>query len=287
LLFPPPFVIPAKAGIQTRREAGIQTRQSIKRGGVDVSKQNWSVMFLLTVLVFGLWANNAESSVVLRAVVVNPSRTKTQDTVLKAYLPEEVKPDDVLDMDDLAIDYDIEKQLYYVYKQFELAPGESVTRSVKIKNVWIISQAELESLVSKAKGLLENLANTSYANAARSLWEDIIYNMDEILKRQEQAADEVPQTLIAVYRENVVKLNLIKGHLTKLDNMLLEERLSPPPAADVMIGRISVEKSWAVILGVIVSLGILSLIFFIIWHKQAGILQPRKQDGSPDDELDA
>jgi hypothetical protein len=251
-----------------------------------VSRQNCFVIFLLMVLVLGLWANNAESSVVLRTVVVNPSRTQTQDAVLKAYLPEEVKPDDVLDMDDLAIDYDIEKQLYYVYKQFELAPGESVTRSVRIKNVWIISQTELESLAGKAKDLMEKLANTSYANAARSLWEHIIHNRDEILKRQAQAANEVPQTLIAAYRENVVKFNLIKGYLAKLDNMLLEERLSTPSPADAIRGKISVEKSWAVILGVIASLGILSLIFFIVWHKQAGILQSRKQDSSPDDELD-
>ncbi len=120
------------------------------------------ILILLWTMSHELWTPSAQASIVLKTLVVNPSESKTQKALLKAYLPEEAKPEDIVELGDLKIDYDIEKNLYYVYKELELAPGESVSRSIEIKDVWIISQAELEALTGRAGELVEALRKTAY-----------------------------------------------------------------------------------------------------------------------------
>jgi len=123
-------------------------------------KRKWIVLITLILLWtvgYGLLTPQAQANIVLKTVVVNPSQTKTQTALLKAYLPKEVKPEDIVELGDLKVDYDIEKSLYYVYKECELAPGESISRSIEIKDVWIISRTELEALTSRAKELVEAL----------------------------------------------------------------------------------------------------------------------------------
>jgi hypothetical protein len=235
-----------------------------------VSKTKWLISILLMSLVYGLWAGEAECNIILKTVVVNPSKTKTQTALLKAYLPKEAKPEDIVDLGDLTVDYDITNALYYVYKEFELAPGESVNRSIEIKDIWVISKAEIDALTSQAKKLVEKLKKTAYFDTAITLQKDIESKTSKVLDKQEKALNALPQTHIAVYRENVETLDSIKTILTKLEGMPIKAKVSSIPTAGVG-KRISVKVTWWVIVAVIISLGLLSLVFFIIWHRQAGI----------------
>jgi len=207
-----------------------------------------------------------QAGIILKTMVVNPSKIKTQQAVLKAYLPKEAKPEDVVELGDLKIDYDIEKALYFVYKKVELEPGESVARSIEIKDIWLISQAEIDSLTGRAKELVEALKKTAYFDTAVTLQEDIDKKSVEISTVQEKAMNAIPQTHIAVYRENMKSLDSINTVLAKLESMFIESRISKGVG-----DRVSVKTTWWIIFGVIIALGVISFVFFVIWQRQAGI----------------
>lgn len=237
--------------------------------------RKWIVLIFLWTMVYGPWTNQAQCSIVLKATVVNPSTTKTQTAILKAYLPKETSPDDIVDLGDMKIDYDIGRGLYYVYKECELGPGESIMRSVELKDVWIISAAEIDALTGQAKEIIEKLKKSAYFDTATVLQEDIEAKGGEILTRQDRAANALPQTHIAVYRDNIEMLNLIKTSLARLDDMLLKTQLAS--AKDLPRGKVSVKATWWMILAVVISLGLISIVFFIIWHRQAtGISEMKK-----------
>ena len=245
--------------------------------------KRWIVLIFLCTMVYGLWTNQAEASIVLKATVVNPSTTKTQTAVLKAYLPEETSPEDIVDLGDLKIDYDIAKGLYYVYKECELGPGESIMRSVELKDVWVISAAEIDALTDEAKRIVEKLKKSAYFDTAVSLQKDIEAKGGEILTRQDKAANALPQTHIAVYRENVEMLNLIKTSLARLDDMLLKTELAS--AEGLPREKVSVKATWWMILAVVISLGLLSIVFFIIWHRQATGISETKEEKKEEEEM--
>lgn len=237
-----------------------------------MDRKKWLISILIAVSLC-LWAGQSEGNIVLKTLVVNPSKTKTQKAILKAYLPREVKPEDVVDLGDLKIDYDIEKSLYYVYQEYELVPGESVSRQIEIKDIWVISKIDLDSLTSQAKELVEVLKKTAYFDTAISLQENIAAKSSDILNKQEEAMDALPQTHIAVFRQNINKLDEVKSLLAKLEKLAVETQTPRGPEVE----RVSVKATWWVILGVIISLGLLSLIFFIIWQRQATVTEIKKK----------
>jgi hypothetical protein len=207
----------------------------------------------------------AYAEVVLKALVVNPSKTKTQNAILKAYLPKEVKPEDITDMEDLKIDFDVDQDLYYVYQVYDLKPGESVKKSVSIKDVWIIEQDKLDSINAQAAKMAEALKSTGYRAQAQIIKDDIERKTIDIFNKQEQNRNALPQAHIAAYRDNVEILDAIDALLADLDKMSFESQT----AKGVVVEKVSVRASWWVIVGVILALAILSAIFFVIWHGQA------------------
>jgi len=214
------------------------------------------------------------SDVVLKALVVNPSKTKTQEAILKAYLPEEVKPEDITEKEDLNIDYDVNKKLYYVYQVYNLEPGESVTKNVSIKDVWLVKEATLEDVLKRAEKLVSSLKSTPYSQEAQALQEDISNKTEDIRIRQLENLEAVPQTHIAAYRQNKELLNAIYAHLNRMDKMVMETQA----VHGVVVDKVSVRASWWLILGVVIALFLLSAVFFIIWHGQA--VKAKEEEGS-------
>ena len=219
-------------------------------------------------------------SVILNVMVVNPSATKTQKAILKAYLPKEAKPEDIIDASDLQVTYDIEKGLYYAFKEFELAPGEMVKRSVHIKDIWIIRESELESMLTRADEILKELKTTSYFDIAVTLKKDMDDKNADVLAKQKEAASALPEPHIAAYRRNLDIIEEMKADLAELESMLSRAK----PASGVAVKRIFVKASWWIILAVIGSLLLLSFIFFFIWHKQAAVTIEGEQTSSEDKE---
>ena len=85
-----------------------------------MKKTKWLIAMILG-MAFCLFAQQAQCGIILKAVVVNPSRTKTQKASLKAYLPKEVKPDDIIDFwNSWFIPYDYEQEMKRIFKDHEM-----------------------------------------------------------------------------------------------------------------------------------------------------------------------
>lgn len=215
-------------------------------------------------------------------MIVNPSKTKTQKATLKSYLPKEATPADIVDLGDLKIDYDIDKELYYVHKEFNLPPGEVVRRAIEIRDIWVISEAEIGNFNKRAEDFVEKLKKSKHFEEAKALRDDIREKGGEIIAAQEEAADALPQAHIAAYRLNLIRFNGIKNDMVKLDEMLLKVKLAT--AASPLAGRFSVKVSWWIIAAVIAALGIFSFVFFIIWHRQASLENMKQKTEGPEEE---
>ncbi len=219
-------------------------------------------------------AGNAKAKdVVLKALVVNPSKTKTQSALLKAYLPREAKPADVEEMGDLKIDYDIEKALYYVYKMFELEPGQSEKREITINDIWIIPEEKINALNSSALDYVKILRDSGFYDSAVVMQREIEEKSRQILLKQQEALDAQPQTHIAVYRENMKGVEEINNMLVKMEKESGKVKAAAGAGgggSSVPLEKISVKASWWLILGVIFFLGLISLVFFVVWHRQVG-----------------
>jgi len=234
---------------------------------------------VLLAIIFSFLAVEAQANITLKTLVVNPSKTKTQTATLKAYLPKEATAEDVVDLADLKIDYDIQKGLYFVHQRYELGPGESISREIEIRDVWVISRAEIDSLLSQAKELAEKLKGTTYYDMAVALREDIESKARDILERQERAMDALPQTHIGAYRKNVKILDSTNIKLARLEKMLAETKTATGAKAE----RIHVKATWKLIVAMIVVLGLLSFIFFFIWNRQAAIEDTKQKAESEED----
>ena len=60
----------------------------------------------------------------------------------KDYLPQEVKPEDVVEAEDFEVRYDQVKQLSFLFKEEDLTPGQKKKYSIGILDIWNIDQKE-------------------------------------------------------------------------------------------------------------------------------------------------
>jgi len=221
-------------------------------------------------------------SILMNAVVVNPSSSKTQKAMLKAYLPAESKAEDVINIGDLSVAYDVQENLYYVYKEFELAPGEVVKRQIELRDVWIISENELNLVKERMNEMLQDLKGSSYYSKALVIKDSIQVRSDKIVEAQKNAVDALPDAHIAVYRANMQILNTIKEDMSKVEAMLLQAK----PAVGLAFNKVFVKTSWWVILLVIAFLAALSFGLFVVWHKQAKMAQSEKSSDKIEEPID-
>jgi len=101
---------------------------------------------------------------------------------------------------------------------------------------------------------LISLKDTPYYERGDFLSKKIERDLKEIINRQNLATVLNPEEHISVYRENLKSLDLLRQDLLEM------ERLS------TRASRISPLSTWRMIILIIAFLGLLSVLFFFIWH---------------------
>ena len=160
-------------------------------------------------------------SVILKILVVNPSKTETLTIPLIIKLPKEVSPEDIIDIGDLRLDYDIESGLYIVKNELTLEPGQSMIKFVKMEDIWLIEEERLSSLVVEAEEVASRLTDTPYAEEAAALVEVIEGKIEEIKRKQEETSDS-PGAHIRAYRQGLTTIVTIKQELSEMDSLVQE-----------------------------------------------------------------
>jgi hypothetical protein len=207
-------------------------------------------------LIFFISPAYADNSITLKLVVANPSKGQTQTVPLKSFLPREVKPEDVIDKDDLDIAYDTEQGVYYVYNTYEVKPGQFLEKDVELKDIWVIPDNEIDSLRKEAAQMEQLLKDTDYYERAAFLRSGIDSKLNEIAENQKNSPASA-ELHISNYRDNLRLLELVKQDLLLERSFLTLQGNGIPRAI-----------FWRLFLGVIGFLALFITGFYFIWQRQ-------------------
>ena len=203
-------------------------------------------------------------SVVFNFLITNPlNENKTLQ--FKSYLPTEVKPEHIIDLSGLSIDYDSSASSYYVWGNITLGPKEAVTKKVEIKDIWVFANEEIESLKKQAETLAKPLEKTQYDAMGAVLKNEIDTTLDIILLTQ-KSGFRTPQDHIVAHRANEAKMELVKKDLEKLKDLVVQSGASQGVVGKV--GGIQTFATWGIILAVVFGFGLLAIIIFAMWRHQ-------------------
>ncbi len=160
-------------------------------------------------------------SVVMKILVVNPSKTEAQTVSLKVSLPKEVSPKDIIDLGDLTLNYDADTGTYSVHAEVPLGPGESVDKFVRMNDIWQRSEEDLTRLENEAMAAAKKLEGTEFEERGLALVHEVRKKIEDILRKQENSARN-PEEKIRAYRAGADTVDSIKENLTDLTDLKLE-----------------------------------------------------------------
>ncbi|MEK7450003.1 MAG: hypothetical protein AAB019_11050, partial [Planctomycetota bacterium] len=226
-------------------------------------------------------------SIILKINVVN-NESVTQKIKVKYYLPKEVQgPQHVVDLGGLVLKYDATQGAYYVEPptpegkiEVSAADDKRVIYTIELKDIWSIPNDDLDTRRRGASELVKQLAGTAHYTYAVGVFNEITQKLYEIRDKQDRKKNNKPEVYIAEYRKN---LELLKDCDVKLD--YLRKLVNPPPdlaltatgLSEFGKGKggtggegpaITAAASWRFILVIVTFLGILSVVFFLIWQQQ-------------------
>ncbi|HAT73683.1 MAG TPA: hypothetical protein DCS08_01605 [Candidatus Moranbacteria bacterium] len=204
-------------------------------------------------------------SVVIKFIIVNPSSSTDQKIPFKAYLPKEVRQEYIMDLGGLSLNYDATTEQYYVTADLSLKAGESITRAVEIKDIWIISQDETDSLRKQSEEMATGLSDTSYNAQAITLKTDINTRLDKLVRKQKDS-NATPQDHILAYRENQEELKAINDNMKGMKDLVLNSGTGKNFLAS--IGGIQTFATWGIVLVLIFGMGALGFFYYALWRKK-------------------
>lgn len=231
----------------------------------------------------------------LKIRVVNPSDKARQITPVKYSLPAEISPRYIMDRSGLDMAYDFDKQCFYLYKDdLELGPEESKEYIVKVRDIWNISNTELDALRSHTENIMLLLQGTEFTAQAQASADRINTNIDEIIKTQSAKVPAVEH--IAYYRDNMKLLREAKKAIAELERLAsqrgvttgvtvkwpeegggggtLARKAKGYKGLDLIAQSIfrgqapTVATTWKVIFVIIGFIGIIAAFFFAVWYIQ-------------------
>ncbi|MFA6350227.1 MAG: hypothetical protein WCY12_04805 [Candidatus Omnitrophota bacterium] len=234
------------------------------------------IILLITLVLFTcfLTAGKAYADVVLRLIAANPSKGQSQVVPIKAYLPKEVKPDDIMNKADLQVAYDTQQGSYYVYGDFELKPGETVEKEIQLRDIWVIPDKDILNLRNESAKLVDLLKNTDFADRVAFLKESIDAKLSQIEEGQKNAPPN-PERHISEYRDNLKTFESVKADLASARSFLSQVKAMPTAVA------------WKLIIGIIIFLGLLGISFYFVWQKQLKTIISEDTFSVPKDEVQA
>ena len=258
----------------------------------------WSLFVALTTVLPGT-ALAETGSVVLKIIVLNPSEKEPQTIPVKVYLPREATPKDVKDLGGLKLDYDPDTGLYFAQGEVTLEPGQSLTKTVQMEDIWVFTEPQLAAFVSRARERAGKLTEPSAAQEAAGIVKKIEQEVQEIVKRQEETEGK-PGERIQAYRQGLATITTIEQDIATLEKLASPglNGKGPSTKADPRIplmagsadsleeeaplGRsLSMTAAWRIIFVILAFLGVLSAVFFLTWHRLLRVTVGREQQASP------
>ncbi|MFA6131029.1 MAG: SH3 domain-containing protein [Patescibacteria group bacterium] len=205
-----------------------------------------------------------EGSLDINILVTNPAST-TEKVPVKVYLPKETKMEHIIDDDGMEIQYDVTLGMLYASGEYELGPGESLKKVVRVQDIWSISEEELASASREAENLYEKIADTQYGSQALLVKNDIDSRIAEITRIQSDSTTAMDDKIMA-YRENFESFTIIEADIAQLENLVSENAVSYGFLG--AIGGIQTMSVWGIVIVIVTGFGLLTFILFSMWRHQ-------------------
>jgi len=174
------------------------------------NRQVVCVSFLLFLLLaISSSPKSAWADLFINFIAVNASETQSEDIEVKYNLPQEIEPADVLDTGPLKVEYDVDKKTYYVRGTARFGPKESKTFKIRVKDVFRITEEEVNVLKKQLQENLTLLKDTESEATAKIAKEKLDAELDFILAQQNNYSDNVERR-IEEYRAFVNELEKIR-----------------------------------------------------------------------------
>ncbi|MCD4779211.1 MAG: hypothetical protein K8S27_01490 [Candidatus Omnitrophica bacterium] len=135
---------------------------------------------------------------------------------IKYPLPRELKLDDILDTAGLKIEYDVNAGQYTVIGEVDLAPKESKTFKVRIRDVWNIEEEHINQIKDQAEDSVKPFEDTEYYEGAQQRKQHLFERLDFILAQQTEVADNVEKR-IDRYRIYITEIDDIRRNALSID----------------------------------------------------------------------
>jgi len=232
----------------------------------------------------------------LKVKITNPSANKKQTAPVKYLLPSEITPRYIIDRSDLDMAYDFNKECFYLYKDnVDLEPSQIKEFIVKVKDVWRVSDVELDVLEKHTANIMLLLQHTDYASRAKLASDKIKNIIARIAKTQ--AAKVSAAEHIAYYRDNIKLLQEAKVEIAELERLVSQRGITAGitvkwpedkpggglkttkakgyEGLDVIAQSIfkgkapTIATTWKVIFTIIGFIGIIAASFFVLWYIQS------------------
>ncbi len=200
----------------------------------------------------------------------------------KDYLPQEVKPEDVVEAEGFEVRYDQIKQLSFLFKEEDLAPGDKKKYSIGILDIWSVDQKDIDYLKSRAEYAFDFLKDSKFEDSAKILMDRISSNLQAI--ETSQAVQRPILEHISAYRTNKNTYNDTQKDVENLEKLLsvFREDLQKSKVENVLqkiqslknvsdVSKVMFNKkfetstAWSFIGWVLLFVGILTLINFVVW----------------------
>ncbi len=221
--------------------------------------------------------------------IIEMENSKKDETIStedqKHYLPPEVKPENIVDLQGFEVKYDAIEGKSYLTKKEVLKPGQTKRYTIGIVDVWNVAPSEIDYLKSRTEKAFKLLEKTTFFDSAQYLVENISKNLKRVEETQ-QVSRQIKEH-IGTYRVNLGRYESAERDVEALEDLLeaAREELERSQLKKVLQkiksikGIAEIAKSifkkpenntaWKIIAGIVIFVGVLSFIHFVLWGQRS------------------
>jgi hypothetical protein len=204
------------------------------------------------------------NSVEIHFLITNPLK-KSQTVQFKAFLPEEARPENIMDSSGLKVEYDPNAKTYFVSGDISLGPKQTIIKKVEMKDIWVFDETELNLIKQQASDIVKTLSGTELESQGIILKGDIETTINMVLSKQKDSYSS-PQDHIVAYRENKDRVAKVQSEFNQLKNLITQNDSSKNIVGN--IGGIQTFATWGIILAIVFGFALLAAVIFAMWRHQ-------------------
>jgi len=151
-----------------------------------------------------IFAGHVFADVTVNILAVNGTESDRQKKVYYI-LPQGINAEDVLDTAGLKLEYNVEKNAYAVAGEVELSAKETKKLKVKMRDIWVIDEADINDIRKQVDQNLERIKGTEFYEIGIIRKESLLNRLNYILESQAQYADKVEKRIdyFKVYADEI------------------------------------------------------------------------------------